>query len=77
MILAVLKTALNAQKHNNNEISLAISRSALQANFTRIPGYISTAQKRKVNILTALEDAFLGKPFNPSLKSSDQLLKKY
>jgi len=41
------------------------------AYFARIRGYISTAQKQKVNILTALEDAFIGKPFIPSLNQAE------
>lgn len=41
------------------------------AYFARIRSYISTAQKQKVNILVALEDAFLGKPFNPVLNKAE------
>jgi transposase len=41
------------------------------AYFARIRSYISTAQKQNMNILDALENAFLGKPFIPSLNQAE------
>ena len=41
------------------------------AYFARIRSYISTAQKQNVNILDALESAFLGKPFIPVLNKAE------
>lgn len=41
------------------------------AYFARIRSYISTAQKQNVSILTALENAFLGKPFMPSINQAE------
>jgi len=41
------------------------------AYFARIRSYISTVQKQNVNIIDALENAFLGKPFSPSLNKAE------
>lgn len=41
------------------------------AYFARIRSYISTAQKQNVNIIDALENAFLGKPFIPTLNQAE------
>lgn len=41
------------------------------AYFARIRSYISTAQKQNVKIIDALENAFLGKPFIPTLNQAE------
>ena len=41
------------------------------AYFARIRSYISTVQKQNASILTALENAFLGEPFIPSLNQAE------
>ncbi|MBK8753719.1 MAG: transposase [Candidatus Competibacteraceae bacterium] len=37
--------------------------------FARIRGYLSTARKNAVNVFTAIQDAFCGKPFIPAYAS--------
>ena len=38
-------------------------------NFAQIRGYLSTARKNAVNVFTAIQDAFCGKPFIPAYAS--------
>jgi len=69
--MGILNKSKSTAMHDFFRPYLGYNSETGPAYFARIRSYISTAQKQNVSILATLENAFLGKPFIPSLNQAE------